>query len=169
KISFYSVTHTIPESMGVIIDTPYGAIVNTGDMKLDHVDGVPSDAEEKSYAVFKDKKVLALIADSTNVENPGWSIPEWRVHESLEKIISEVQGRLIIGTFASQIDRIIKIIEIAERHNKKIVVEGRSMKQNIDIIKQLGILKPKPGTFISNSEMANYPPDKILCLATGAQ
>lgn len=169
KVSFYSVTHTIPESMGVIIDTPYGAIVNTGDMKLDHVDGVPSADEEKSYSVFKDMKVLALIADSTNVENPGWSIPEWRVHENLEKIISEVKGRLIIGTFASQIDRIIKIIEIAERHNKKIVVEGRSMKQNIEIIKHLNILKPKPGTFISNSEMSDYPPDKILCLATGAQ
>ncbi|MEX0910071.1 MAG: ribonuclease J [Candidatus Paceibacterota bacterium] len=169
KLSFYSVTHTIPESMGIIIDTPYGAIVNTGDMKLDHVDGIPTENEVKSYSIFKDKKVLALIADSTNVENPGWSIPEWRVHENLEKIISEVSGRLVIGTFASQMDRIIKIIEIAERHNKKVVIEGRSMKQNIEIIKHLNILKPKPGTFISNSEMANYPPDKILCLATGAQ
>jgi ribonuclease J len=169
KLSFYSVTHTIPESMGIIIDTPYGAIVNTGDMKLDHVDGIPSENEVNSYSVFKDKKVLALIADSTNVENPGWSIPEWRVHENLEKIISEVSGRLVIGTFASQMDRIIKIIEISERHNKKVVVEGRSMKQNIEIIKHLNILKTKQGTFISNSEMANYPPDKIVCLATGAQ
>jgi len=169
KLSFYSVTHTIPEAMGIIIETPYGAIVNTGDMKLDHVDGIPSENEVESYGVFKDKKILALIADSTNVENPGWSIPEWRVHENLEKIISEIKGRLIIGTFASQMDRIIKIIEIAERYNKKVVVEGRSMKQNIDIIKHLNILKPQPGTFISNSEMANYPPDKILCIATGAQ
>lgn len=169
KISFYSVTHTIPESMGIIIETPYGSIVNTGDMKLDHVDGIPSSKEVDNYAIFKDKKVLALIADSTNVENPGWSIPEWRVHETLETIISEIKGRLIIGTFASQMDRIMKIIEIAERHNKKVVIEGRSMKQNVEIMKQLNILKPKQGTFISNSEMANYPPDKILVLATGAQ
>jgi len=169
KVSFYAVTHTIPESMGVIIETPHGAIVFTGDMKLDHVDGVPSQKEVENYSLFKNKKVLLLIADSTNVENPGWSIPEWRVHENLEKIISEARGRLIIGTFASQIDRIIKIIDIAERYNKKIVVEGRSMKQNIEIIKHLNILKPKPGTFISNSEMTAYPPDKILCLATGAQ
>lgn len=169
KVRFFDVTHTIPESMGIIIETPHGLIVNTGDMKLDHVDGVPSAEEEKSYSFFKDKKVLALIADSTNVERPGWSIPEWRVHENLETIIKDVKGRLIIGTFASQMDRIIKIVEIAERHGKKIVVEGRSMKQNIEIIKHLKILKPNPGTFISNSEMENYPPDKILCLATGAQ
>jgi ribonuclease J len=169
KVSFYAVTHTIPESMGVIIETEHGAIVFTGDMKLDHVDGIPSEKEVENYSFFKNKKVLLLIADSTNVENPGWSIPEWKVHENLEKIISEAKGRLIIGTFASQIDRIIKIIDIAERYNKKIVVEGRSMKQNIEIIKYLKILKPKPGTFISNSEMTNYPPDRILCLATGAQ
>lgn len=169
KIRFFNVTHTIPESMGIIIETPHGLIVNTGDMKLDHVDGVPSAEEEKAYSFFKDKKVLALIADSTNVERPGWSIPEWRVHENLETIIKEVKGRLVIGTFASQMDRIIKIVEIAERYGKKIVVEGRSMKQNIEIIKHLKILRPNPGTFISSSEMENYPPDKILCLATGAQ
>ncbi|MDZ7726427.1 MAG: ribonuclease J [Candidatus Campbellbacteria bacterium] len=169
KLNFYAVSHTIPEAMGIIVDTPYGSIVVTGDMKLDHVDGVPSDKEEKAYSIFKDRKVLALIADSTNVENPGWSIPEWRVHETLEKIIAETPGRLIIGTFASQMDRIVKIVEIAERHNKKIVVEGRSMKQNLEIIRHLNILQPKPGTFISNSEMSDYPPDKIVCLATGAQ
>lgn len=169
KIRFFDVTHTIPESMGVIIETPHGLIVNTGDMKLDHVDGVPSKEEEASYGFFKNKNVLALIADSTNVERPGWSIPEWRVHENLEMIIRDVKGRLVIGTFASQMDRIIKIVEIAEKYGKKIVIEGRSMKQNIEIIKHLKILKPKPGTFVSNSEMANYPPDKIICLATGAQ
>lgn len=169
KVRFFAVTHTIPESMGIIIETPYGLIVNTGDTKLDHVDGVPIQEEEEAYSVFKDKNVLLLIADSTNVEKPGWSIPEWKVHENLEKIIAETKGRLIIGTFASQIDRMLKIIEIAERYNKKVVIEGRSMKQNIEIIKHLNILKPKKGTFISADQMNNYPPDRIIALATGAQ
>ena len=169
RVRFFSVTHTIPDSMGVIIETPYGDIVNPGDLKLDHVDGVPTEEEEKEYGIFKDRSVLFLMADSTNVENPGWSTPERLVHVGLEKIIKSVQGRLIIGTFASQIERIVKIIEIAENLGKKVVVEGRSMKSNIEIIRKAGILNVDKATIISGDDMDNYPPDRIVALATGAQ
>jgi ribonuclease J len=169
RVRFFSVTHTIPDSMGVIIETPYGDIVDTGDIKLDHVDGVPSDEEEKTYNFFKDRKVLLLLADSTNIENPGFSTPEWMVHKSLEDIIRNVKGRLIIGTFASQIERIVKIMEIAEHYGKKVVVEGRSMKNNIEIIKKVGILNIDKKTIITADNMHSYPPDKIVALATGAQ
>ncbi len=169
KLRFFAVTHTIPDSMGIIVDTPYGSLVTPGDIKLDHVDNIPTEREEKEYARFDKENVLFLMMDSTNVENPGFSTPEWLVHKNLEEIIKNIHGRLIIGTFASQLERIIKIIQIAEKYGKKIVTEGRSMKTNIDIALHVGMLKVKPDTIITTEQMDNYPPDRIVVLATGAQ
>jgi ribonuclease J len=177
KVRFFAVTHTIPDAMGVIIETPYGSIVHTGDLKLDHVNGVVEPQEIAEYdRVFKDrdpndpsKRVLLLMADSTNVENPGFSIPEKVVHKNIEEIIKNVQGRLIIATFSSLLERLLKIIDFAETYGKKVVVEGRSMKQNIEICKHLGLMKAKKETIITADESDNYPPDKIIILATGAQ
>ncbi|MEI6420353.1 MAG: ribonuclease J, partial [bacterium] len=168
-VSFFSVTHTIPDSMGLIIRTPYGNIVYTGDLKVDHEKGIPLDSEELEFSKFAKEKTLLLLAESTNIENPGFTLPEREVHENLEKIIINSQGRLIIGTFSSLLERIIKIIEIAERHGKKIVIEGRSMKNNVEIVKQMGLLKTKPGTIVSVDDIDNYPPDRVIVLATGAQ
>ncbi len=169
KVRFFNVTHTIPDSMGLIIDTPYGCLVAPGDIKLDHVDGVPTEAEEKEFGKFKDEKVLLLMMDSTNVDNPGFSTPERLVHEGLDNIIKNTKSRLIVGTFASQLERVMKIIMIAEQYGKKVVVEGRSMKNNIEIVLNMGMLKVKKDTIITSTEMENYPPDKIIVLATGAQ
>jgi len=169
KIKFFAVTHTIPDSMGIIIQTPYGSIVTPGDIKLDHNDGIPTEAEEKEFGRFKNEKVLLLMMDSTNVDNPGFSTPERLVHESLDNIIKNTKGRLIIGTFASQLERVMKIIMIAEKYGKKVVVEGRSMKTNIEIVLAMGMLKVKPDTIITNTDMENFPPDRIIVLATGAQ
>ena len=168
-LRFFSVTHTVPDSMGVIIDTPFGPIVIPGDYKLDHVDGVPTEQEEEEYKIFEKEKVLLLMSDSTNIENPGFSTPEKLVHKNLEEIIKNIKGRLIIGTFASQLERMVKIIEIAERYGKKIVVEGRSMKTNIEIATIAGILKVKKDTIISSQDADAVPPDRIVVLATGAQ
>lgn len=169
-VRFYGVTHTIPDSMGVIIKTPHGGVAITGDIKLNHDGtGVVADEEVKSFSVFKEEKILCLLMDSTSVWKPGWSIPEHKVFESFKQIIKESTGRLIIGTFASQLERIIHIIEIAEENGRKVVLEGRSMKNNLAIAQELGMLKPKKGTIISSQEMADYPPSKILVLATGAQ
>ncbi len=169
KVRFFAVTHTIPDSMGIIIDTPYGALVTPGDIKLDHVDGVPTEAEEKEFSRFEKEKVLFLMMDSTNVDNQGFSTPERLVHQNLEEIIKNTKSRLIIGTFASQLERVMKIIEIAERYGKKVVVEGRSMKNNIDIVRTIDMLKVKKDTIITSDDMENYPPDRIVVLATGAQ
>jgi ribonuclease J len=169
KINFFAVTHTIPDAMGIIVETPFGSIVHTGDLKLDHMDGVVSEKEVQEFSVFDKKNVLLLMADSTNVEKAGFSIPEATVHRNIEEIIKTTKSRLIIGTFASQLERIIKIIEICEQNGKRVVVEGRSMKNNIEIVKQLGLLKIKNETIISSQEMDSYPPDRIVALATGAQ
>lgn len=168
-VRFFGVTHTIPDSMGIIIETPYGAIVTPGDYKLRHLEGVPVEDEEKEYSLFDNTKTLLLMADSTNIENPGFSTPESVVHKNLEEIIRSIKGRLIIGTFASQLERMIKIIQAAENLGKKIVVEGRSMKQNIEIAQLANMLTVKKETIINSTEIDNYPPDKIVILSTGAQ
>ncbi|MSR70497.1 ribonuclease J [Candidatus Kaiserbacteria bacterium] len=169
RVRFFSVSHTIPDAMGIIIETPYGELVFTGDLRLDHMDGIPSEGEEKEFAYFKDKKVLFLAADSTNCERPGFSIPEKTVQKNLDEIITKSTGRLIIGTFSSQLERIMRMLEAAERAGKKVLVEGRSMKVNIEIVKQLGLLKVAEKTFIDQGQLEHLPDNKIVILGTGAQ
>ncbi len=169
-VTFFGTTHTIPDSMGVIIETPYGGVVITGDIKLDHEDGVVFKKEYEAFEIFKKKKALVLLMDSTNTSRPGWSIPEHKVFNTFEEIIKNAKGkRLIIGTFASQIERVIKIIEIAEKNGRKVAIDGRSMVNNLAIAKELGYMKVKDSTFITLEQMPDYPVDKVLILATGAQ
>lgn len=169
RVKFFPVTHSIPDSMGASVETPQGNIVISGDLKLDHDDGVPSARENKTWGdIGKDKNIF-LVADSTNAEKDGFSIPEIRVIQTLENIIKTVSGRLIIGTFASQFERMIHIMETAEKHNKKIVLVGRSIKTNLEIAEKTGLLKIPKDTFIPEQELGDYPPDKIVILSTGAQ
>ena len=142
-VKFYPISHSIPDAMTVSVETPYGNIVITGDLKIDHVNGDPTDAEKKVWGEIGKNNNLLLISDSTNVENPGFSITEKEIQKNLEEIIKNVPGRLIIGTFASQFERIIKIVQIAEKYGKKVVTDGRSIKTNIEIAQLAGLLKPK--------------------------
>jgi ribonuclease J len=169
SLRFFPVTHSIPDSMGIVIETGNGNVIITGDLKLDHMDGVPSKSEEDKWNAVGKENNLLFIADSTNAEQPGFSIPEQTIHKNLETLIKEAPSRLIIGTFASQFERMIKIITICEKYNKKVVTEGRSIKTNIEVAQKAGLLMPKPDTIISAGEISNYPPDRIVVLATGAQ
>jgi ribonuclease J len=169
RVKFFPVTHSIPDSMGCSIETPQGNVVITGDLKLDHNDGVPTEREQKTWGDLAKDKNIFFIADSTNAEKDGFSIPEKRVIQTLEDIIKTVSGRLIIGTFASQFERMIHIIETAEKLGKKIVTEGRSIKNNLEIAEKTGLLKINKETLISAQDISNYPPDKIVILSTGAQ
>lgn len=167
KVSTFPISHTIPDSMGLIIKTPFGNIVFIEDVRVDNVKGVPTEEEVKQYERFKDMKVLLLTMDSTSIEKPGFSLSEDVVTENIEKFIKQTKGRLIIGTFASQVERIIAIIKTAEKYNKKIVVEGRSMKTNLEIIKMLKLADIK--NIIPVEEIEKYPPDRIVMLVTGSQ
>lgn len=169
RIRFFGVTHTMPDSMGIVIETPYGSIVTPGDFKLDQIDGVVSDEEQKEYAFFDKEKVLLLLTDSTNIENEGFSIPEVRVHEGLDKLIRQGTGRIIISAFASSITRLMKIVEIAESLGKKVALDGRSLETNMKICETAGIFTPKKGTIISVEDVDKYAPNKILIMMTGAQ
>jgi len=169
RVRFFGVTHTVPDSIGIVIETPYGSIVTPGDYKLDQVDGIVSEEEEKEYAFFDKERVLLLMTDSTNVDNEGWALAEVKVHEGLENLIKKISGRIILAAFASHITRLVKVVEIAEQYGRKVVLEGRSMKTNMEVSEQAGIFKPKKGTIIPVEEIGNYPPNKILILMTGAQ
>lgn len=169
RVRFFGVTHTIPDSMGIIIETEHGWIVTPGDYKLDQIDGIPTESEEEEYSIFDGAKVLLLMTDSTNIENEGFALPEIRVHEGLEKIINRINGRIIIAAFASHLTRLSKVIQVAEGLGKKIVLDGRSMKNNIEVIIEAGLLKVQKDTIIPIEEVKNYPKNKIIILMTGAQ
>ncbi len=169
KVRFFGVTHTIPDSLGLIIETPHGWIVTPGDYKLDQVDGIVSKEEEKEYSIFDKAKVLLLLTDSTNVENEGYALPEIKVHQGLENLIKKISGRLIIAAFASHITRLAFVVKTAESLGKKIALEGRSMKTNIEVAIEAGYFKPKKNTLIPIGEADSYPPNKVVILMTGAQ
>jgi len=167
KIKFFGLTHSIPDSTGVVIETPFGDIVNTGDVRVENEDGVVSPKEFEQYKFFKDRKVLLLTMDSTGIEKPGWTISENQVIKTIDKIVSEVTGRIIIATFASQVERIIHFINMAKKYGKKLVIEGRSMKNNVEVIKFLKLADVEH--IIAVEDIADYPPHKLMFLATGAQ
>jgi ribonuclease J len=167
KLKFFGLTHSIPDSTGVIIETPYGDIVNTGDVRVENENGVVSPKEFEQYDFFKNRKVLLLTMDSTGIEKPGWTISENQVIKTIDKIVAEVTGRIIIATFASQVERILAFINMAKKYGKKLVIEGRSMKNNVEVIKFLKLADVEH--IISVEDIADYPPHKLMILATGAQ
>lgn len=167
KLKFFGLTHSIPDSTGVIIETPFGDIVNTGDVRVENENGVVSPKEIEQYKFFKDRKVLLLTIDSTGAEKPGWTISENQVIKTIDKIVSEVTGRIIIATFSSQVERIIAFINMAKKYGKKLVIEGRSMKNNVEVIKFLKLADTEH--IIAVEDIADYPPSKLMILATGAQ
>jgi ribonuclease J len=167
KVETFLISHTIPDAMGLIIETKLGDIVVIEDVRVDNISGVPTEEEVNHYKRFAGRNVLLLTLDSTSIEKPGFSISENVVVKNIETIIKNTSSRLIIGTFASQVERILAIIEAAEKYGKKIVVEGRSMKSNLDIVKYLGLIKTN--NIIPVTEMDQYPPDRIVMLVTGSQ
>lgn len=168
-VRFFAVSHSIPDSMGVIIETPYGNILGTGDLRVDNRGGIPTEAEEASFGAIGAEKNLFLMVDSTNATNPGFSLAESLVVENIDAIIRDVSGRLIIGTFASQLQRVMDILRIIEKYGKKAVIEGRSMKTGVDIVTEMGLLKLKPNTIIDVSDIENHPDNKIVVIGTGSQ
>ncbi|MES3005165.1 MAG: ribonuclease J [Patescibacteria group bacterium] len=167
KIKTFPISHTIPDSMGLIIETPYGNIVFIEDVRVDNVAGVPTEEEVEQYKQFKNMNNLLLTMDSTSIEKPGFSLSENVVVDNIDKFIRDTKSRLVIATFASQVERIIAIIRSAEKYGKKLVIEGRSMKSNIEIIKHLKLVEVK--NIIPLEDIEKYPPDRIIMLVTGAQ
>jgi len=169
KVEFFHVNHSIPDSVGLAIRTPIGTIIHTGDFKFDHspVGDVPADISK--IARLGSEGILALMSDSTDSQAEGYSVSESKIKENLDKIFSEAKGRIITATFASLVSRIQQIAELAERHGRKLAVDGYSMKNNVEIAKELGYINAKKSTFIDVKDVSNYPDSKVAIMCTGAQ
>ncbi len=167
KVRFFGLTHSIPDSTGIIIETPYGDIVNTGDVRVENELGVPVPKEVEYYKMFKDRNVLLFTMDSTGIDKPGFAPSEASILKNIDAIIKDAPGRVIIATFASQVERIIEFLNSARRYGKKVVIEGRSMRTNIDIIKHLNLVDTSH--IVPLEEVERLPPNKVLMIATGAQ
>lgn len=169
EITFFPTNHSIPDSLGVVIQTPVGSVVHTGDFKIDYtpVDGRYTDFQR--LGEIGKKGVLALLSDSTNAEKPGISLSEKKVGHNLENEMRACQGRIIIATFASSLYRIQNIFQIAERMGKKVAVVGRSMENNVKEARKLGFLLIGEGVYIDADDVKKYPSNEIIVLTTGAQ
>jgi ribonuclease J len=167
KVRFFGLTHSIPDSSGIMIETPFGDLIFTGDVRVENHDGIPDEKEIAQYNVLKNRNILLLAMDSTGIEKPGWSLPESTVIENVDRLVANAPGRVLIATFASQVERIIAFIEIAQKYNRKVAIDGRSMKANVEIVKKLKLSDVRHA--IPMEEINDYPPNKVLMLATGAQ
>ncbi len=171
KIQVFAVTHSIPDAIGFSFETSQGNIILAGDTKLEHINGAPVQREIDAYGKLEreDQKNLLFLSDSTNAEQPGWSKNEEDIIENIIEMIGEAKSRVFLGTFASQIVRITAIMEGAHKFGKKVILEGRSMKTNVDICIKSGRWIPPKGLIISADEAQNYAPDKLVYLLTGSQ
>ncbi|CAG0977717.1 partial Ribonuclease J2, partial [Anaerolineae bacterium] len=168
-VDTFHVCHSIPDCVGLGIDTPVGLVVHTGDFKIDHtpVDNWPTDFAK--LAEFSRRGVLALFSDSTNAERPGWTPSESVIDAAFDRVFSKAQGRIIISTFASLISRIQQVAWAAQRFDRKMAIAGTSMSENVRMARNLGYLEIPPEMLISTDEAKNLPPEKVVIIATGTQ
>ncbi len=169
KVEFFGVAHSMLNSMGIIVTTPAGIIVHTGDFKLETGSHAQSVQETEKIQALGEKNVLALMIDSTNATATGRQIGEHEIQKNIDEIIANATGKIIVGTFASMISRIQQIIWACERQGRKVAVEGFSMRSNILIAQELGYMKMAKGTMIESKQVKNYPPNKVAVICTGAQ
>lgn len=168
KAQFFDVVHNIPEGVGIILQTPAGKIVHPGEFKFDYDnEGKPRGLDQWEWVGKQGIDVLML--DSTGAERPGWSLSERIVERELEKLFKAAQGRILIATFSSLLDRLAEIIKIAEKLGRKVALSGYSMKSNIQIAQNLGYMKIQKGTLIPLEEISKHRDDKLMIICTGAQ
>jgi ribonuclease J len=167
-IRFFDITHTIPDAIGTIVETPLGNVIYPGDFRIE-LDKKNKPKNIEPYVKLGKENNLALLLESTNAEIPGFAVTEDTVREALRETFDSIEGRIFVGTFSSQMERIVEIIKIAEQIGRKVFIDGYSMKANIEIAKELGILKPKAGTVLSVDQINDYPDNQVLSICTGAQ
>ena len=162
-------SHSIPDACAIAVKSPIGTVIFTGDFKMDFtsIDNDPTDIQR--LAELGKKGVLALFADSTNVEREGFSLSEKVVGETFVKIFGQAKSRIIVATFASNLHRVQQIITAAEKYNRKVALSGRSMLNNVRIANELGYLKIKKNTLIDMKAIKKYADDELVILSTGTQ
>ncbi|HSC92395.1 MAG TPA: ribonuclease J [Gaiellaceae bacterium] len=169
RLEFVRVAHSIPDAVAVVMETPAGRIVVTGDYKLDHtpVDGQRTDVGR--LAEVGNRGVDLLLGDSTNAERPGYTRSERVVGEAFRQLIPQRRGRILISTFASNVHRMQQAIDVAVECGRKVCVVGRSMRKNLNIARNLDYVRVSDGTVIKPAELDEYRPHEVLILCTGSQ
>ena len=169
EIEFIRVTHSVPDCVALAIHTPAGILVHTGDFKIDQtpIDGEHFDVHR--FAELGSSGVLALLADSTNVDRRGFTGSERDVMEAFEEIFTSATGKLIVAAFASSIYRMQLLVDLAAQFDRKVAFVGRGMIQNSEIAQRLGYLRIPGGVQIRDSDVSGYPAQDVLCLTTGSQ
>jgi ribonuclease J len=166
---FFRVNHSIPDAIGIVLHTPVGTVVHTGDYKFDYtpVDGKPADLG--ALGRIGNEGVLVMMGDSTRVETPGYTLSERVINESLDKIFANAPGRILIATFASLISRVQQIIDTAARYDRFVALVGRSMQNNVQMAIELGYLDVPKGMFIRAEDVNKFDPEQIVIICTGSQ
>ena len=169
KVELFPVCHSIPDSVGIIIQTPIGTVVHSGDFKLDYtpVYGKPTDLSR--LAQLGVQGVLLLFSDSTYAELPGYTPSERVVGETLERVVADASGRVIVATFSSLISRIQQVIDAAYRYQRRVFVVGRSMSNTVRMALELGYLNEPDGVLARMDELPGMPRDKVVFVTTGSQ
>ncbi|AGF55021.1 MULTISPECIES: ribonuclease J [Clostridium] len=169
SVEFIKTNHSIADSVAIAIHTPLGVVLHTGDFKIDYT---PIDGERMDFGRLAElgrKGVLVMMADSTNVERPGYTMTEKVVGETFLKLFGKAKGRLIVATFASNIHRIQQIITAAEAYDKKVAVSGRSMENIVQVAVELGYLKLEKEILIPIDQISKYPNERVVVITTGSQ
>ncbi|MFD0616773.1 MULTISPECIES: ribonuclease J [Paenibacillus] len=169
QASFFRTNHSIPDSVGVCLETPEGTVVHTGDFKFDHTPVNGQYADLHRMAEIGQKGVIALLSDSTNAERPGFTPSESNVGKNLEDIFRKAQQRVVVATFASNIHRVQQVIDAAVATNRKLTVIGRSMVNVVTIASELGYLHIPDGMLIEPEEVNKMAADRVVILSTGSQ
>ncbi len=169
RVELFPVCHSIPDAAGLIIHTPLGIIVHSGDFKLDYtpVYGKPTDLSR--LAQLGAQGVLLLLSDSTYSELPGYTPSERIVGETLDQVMAQAPGRVIVTTFSSLVSRIQQVIDAAARHNRRVFVVGRSMTDIVKMTLELGYLKAPDGILANIDQLRKMPRDKVVLVTTGSQ
>jgi len=168
-IEFFPVCHSIPDSVGLVIHTPLGTVVHSGDFKIDYT---PVNCEATNFnqlASLGAKGVLLLLSDSTYAELPGYTPSERVVSETLDRIVSEAKGRVIVTTFASLISRMQQVFDVAVKHGRRVFIIGRSMKEIASMALKTGYLTAPPGIICRLDELKTLPQNRVIVLSTGSQ
>ncbi len=169
QVELFHVCHSIPDGVGLAIQTPAGLIVHSGDFKFDHtpVDGWPTDFAK--LGELGGRGVLALLADSTNAERPGWTPSEAVIGPALDAVFAEAKGRILVATFASLISRIAQVAGAAQRHGRVMALVGTSMVENVRIARSLGYLDIPDDLVVPLEQALRMPPSKVVVMCTGTQ